>query len=191
MTCKSEWRVRAVTRYIVTKFVQSSPSEPGASNTFGEYEELAAAENVARAMAAEERGICPTWDVSAPPYVGPGPGKVMRCKVVMSDKRPNVHLQYHDPKGRMIEHRDGSGHGHLRADAQDPANYTQDGVNVSFHAVWGGQDPVDGKNACRENRIFADATPSLTFSATVRNPSVTDQLTVGDEFYVDFTPAPK
>jgi hypothetical protein len=64
-------------------------------------------------------------------------------------------------------------------------------VNLAFAAVWGGQDPTDGKNACRENRIFADATPSLTFNATVRNPSVTDTMEPGQEYYVDFIPAPK
>lgn len=142
---------------------------------------------------AREKAVGEIWPLAAyllqeTLHQGAQPA-VMRCKVTLQSKTPNVHLQHHQPKGRLIEHPHSSGEAYTAPDPQDPANYVQDGVGLSFCAVWGGQDPEDGKNACRENRIFSDATPSLHFSAVVRNAAVTAMLEVGRDYYVDFIPA--
>lgn len=178
---KVEFRVRAVTRYVVTgKIGADSPHEKG------EYANAATANQVAEALAAHfpKDG----YDVQAFPYEGPPPGKVMRCKVRLDVKIPAVQLiQDGSAGGRMIETEGGRKY----PDNSDPANYRQDGENLTFNAVWGGADPVDGYNACHENRIFSKMSPHVNFQALVRNPDVLAALKQGAEYYVDFIEAPK
>jgi hypothetical protein len=45
--------------------------------------------------------------------------------------------------------------------------------------------PSDGSD---EDNTFAKFTPSLSFDMLVNNPSLIGSFTVGDTFYVDFTP---
>jgi hypothetical protein len=177
-----EYRVRAVTRYVVTRH---DPDHPGATTSqIGEYGAAELAGGVAAALALAERENNGAEAVFIP-YEGPPPGKVMRCKVTLSAMQPNVHLVYHETGGRRVPHADGT-----TPDQTDPMNYVQDGVNVHFNAVWAGQ-AEDGGNAARENRIFAFASPHVEFRATVRNKDVTDKLEVGRQYYVDFIPAPE
>lgn len=42
-----------------------------------------------------------------------------------------------------------------------------------------------------EDQRFATATPSGRFEMQVDNPAALAQLTLGEYYYVDFTPAPK
>ncbi len=193
MSKPTEYRVRAVTRYLVTQH------EDGRTQEVGEFaaSEVAGAVAAALAIARRENG----QEAVFIPYEGPPPGKVMRCKVVLTSKQPNVSLAYvgreEDAPGRYtLKPWEYERYGKkesgvsIELDPSDPANYRQDGISVGFSAVWGGT-AEDGKNACRENRIFADATPSFTIAGTIRNADVTSQLNVGEEFYVDFVPAPK
>jgi len=196
-----EYRIRAVTRFIVTRCeISADLGKEGevltTSEVASDFSNLGQATKVGEALARGESSA------KFFPYEGPPPGKVMRCKAVMTHKTPNVSLAYvwreEDAPGRYTatpyeyeQKGEKRSSVTITLDPTDPANYRQDGVNVCFAAVWGGQDPEDGKNACRENRIFADATPNVTFNATVRNNAVTDRMEVGEEFYVDFIPAPK
>lgn len=197
MSMKLEYRVRPVTRYIVTKH-RTREDGSGCVDECAEVNSLKGANLIAEGLAAAQDERIET---SVIPLNEP-PGRTMRCKAVLTQKRPNVALVHvyrvEDAPGRYTEEPWSSErHGKIdsgvtiKLDPTDPLNYRQDGVDLAFAAVWGGQDPADGKNACHENRIFADATPSLNFTATVRNASVTDRLEVGQEYYVDFIPAPK
>lgn len=188
MTKELEFRVRAVTRFIVTEHDPVAKT----TTTIAEVEGGGTANAIAEAFAASANAGAGELRARAVPITDSPPGKAMRCKVVLTGKTANIWpLSGPDVPGRKTEEINSQGRPYTRPDPTDPANFRMDGVNLSFAAVWGGQDPVDGKNACHENRIFADATPSLTFNATVRNQGVTDALETGQEFYVDFIPAPK
>lgn len=183
---KIEYRVRAVTRYVVTRFDGASTTE------MGEYASTDLASRIGGALALREQKCCPGADASFEPYEGPPPGRTMRCKVQLSDRRQSVNLAHGSQAQGRKEVRDGPHGDYTWVDPTDPANYVMDGEGFTFHAVWGGQDPADGKNACRENRIFADATPQFHLSCLVRNPAALAALgKSGDEYYVDFIPAPK
>ena len=45
--------------------------------------------------------------------------------------------------------------------------------------------PADGSD---ENNTFAKWTPSAELNMTITNPNLIGKFTVGQEFYVDFTP---
>lgn len=197
---KIEYRVVPVTRYLVTKHRIRDDGSTATGDMGVEVETLRNANFLAEALASREPFEAESGIVSVVPF-NEAPGRAMRCKVVLADKRPNVMLAYvphgEKPPGRYTEEPYSYPRGKetiegvsMKLDPTDPANYRQDGVSLAFSAVWGGQ-AADGKNACTENRIFADATPCLSFSAVVRNASVTDQLEPGQEYYVDFIPAPK
>jgi hypothetical protein len=63
-------------------------------------------------------------------------------------------------------------------------------LNVSFVAVArsDGPYPADGSN---ENNTFARWTPTAAASFSIMNPALFDAFATGDEFYADFTAAPK
>lgn len=87
----------------------------------------------------------------------------VRAKMVCCQKTPQT---YHKSDGSTVE-----------------------AFHLRFHAVY--KSPVAGYgNACEENRIFGDATPSADFQMFVVNPGATSQFEVGSEYYVDFTPVP-
>lgn len=182
MSKQIEYRVRAVTRYVVTQ-------HEGSTQEVGEFtaSELASGVAAALALARRERGD----DAVFVPYEGPPPGKAMRCKLVMIDKKPYASLQWGgEAKGRTEPRTNDQGREYIWVDPGDPANYVVDGEFVDFAAVWGGQ-AADGANAVRENRIFSDATPSFRASGHIRNQGALAALAVGQEYYVDFIPAPK
>lgn len=185
MTRNVEYRVRAVTRYIVTAHDDTSTTE------VGEYRASELASGAAAALALAER----TNGANAVfvPYEGPPPGKVMRCKVSMTDRRVNVASATDDKGvylGRMIERPDGREGTYKSADPTDPTNWRPDGEHIRFAAVCAGFDK-DGVANVEENRIFGYWSPSVTFEAVVRNEDVLRNLQLGAEYYVDFIPAPK
>lgn len=47
-----------------------------------------------------------------------------------------------------------------------------------------------GPNGESENNTFARYTPSGEIKLSITNPNLHGQFSVGQEFYVDFTPAP-
>lgn len=63
------------------------------------------------------------------------------------------------------------------------------GETLKFRAV-GRKDayPADGSD---ENNSFARFTPSASFEMFVANPELHGKYQPGDEYYVDFTKAPK
>lgn len=183
---KIEYRVRAVTRYVVTKH---RVRDDGSATT-GECLETQSAENANRA--AEALAAAEPMGAVAFAFEGPPPGRAMRAKVVLTEKRPNAYLRSGpDVPGRKETRTNDQGREYTWADPTDPLNVAADGWHVRFAAVWGGADPADQGNAARENRIFAHATPCLNFDAVIRNEEVVERLHLGSEFYVDFIPAVK
>jgi hypothetical protein len=61
------------------------------------------------------------------------------------------------------------------------------GENLSFRAV-GKSEPYD-ENGSDENNTYASFTPMANLKMTVNNPNLLGKFKVGQEFYVDFTPA--
>lgn len=57
---------------------------------------------------------------------------------------------------------------------------------VCFMAVGPSQYPADGSD---ENNSFARWTPSASTRILIANPELLGKFKVGQEFYVDFTPA--
>jgi len=51
---------------------------------------------------------------------------------------------------------------------------------VTLHPVYAGSD---------ENKTFWEATPAGTIALTITNQQAKEQFIVGQEYYVDFTPA--
>lgn len=192
-----EIRVRPVTRYQITIHETTGPDASGRGRAstiqFGEFDSLDVANRIGRMQADVEREAYaeePSTNVSFH-GVDQRPGVDMRCKVALSDRRPNVRLQWGGEAQGRKETRDGPNGDYTWVDPADPMNYVIDGETVTYHAVWGGQ-AEDGKNACRENRIFSDATPSFSLSCVIRGPDALAALgEPGAEYYVDFTPAPK
>ena len=170
-----EYRVRAVTRYIVTRHENGSLGEPGSGSLkeFGEFPRADLADTVATGLADQERRLTsaePT-DVYAIAYAGPPPGRVMRCKVTLTHRAP---------AWKLAEWGKGT---------SDPANLTWDGESLTFHAIC--PPTCNGApNASPENAIFGEFTPMFALSAQVRNQDVLDALERGRDYYVDFTPAP-
>lgn len=62
------------------------------------------------------------------------------------------------------------------------------GQTLHFQAVAASQYPEDGSD---ENNTFAKYTPSAYFTIDVRNSALFEKFAVGEEYYVDFTPAQK
>lgn len=61
------------------------------------------------------------------------------------------------------------------------------GENLSFSAV-SKSEPYDEKGS-DENNTYASFTPMAELKMTVNNPNLLGKFEVGQEFYVDFTPA--
>jgi hypothetical protein len=183
---KIEYRVRAVARYVVTQH------EDGRTQEIGEYVASELASGAAAALAAFRREHEDGKEAVFVPYEGPPPGKVMRFKVVMHDRRVSVASavdadgQY---LGRMIERGEGE-RVYKSPDPTDPANWRPDGEYIRFGAVCAGFD-ANGVANVEENRIFGFWSPSVNFDAVVRNEDVLRNLELGAEYYVDFIPAPK
>jgi hypothetical protein len=60
-------------------------------------------------------------------------------------------------------------------------------AEVSLYAVYESRPDVNGQ-ACEENRIFGDATPSASVRMLIKNPDAAIVFQPGKSFYVDFTP---
>lgn len=180
-----EYRVRAVTRYIVTKHDPERESTDLVCEVSAQY----VANRIATGLALEK--LENDREAVAIPMDAPPPGKAMRCKLVLVDKKPYAQLITGPAaKGRTEIRTNDQGRDYTWVDPGDPANYYIDGEFVDFTAVWGGS-AADGGNAAMENRIFGDATPNFRASGYVRNQGALANLSVGEEYYVDFTPARK
>lgn len=186
-----EYRVRAVTRYVVTAHDDTSTQEVGEFRAV----ELASGAAAALAFSERENGANAVFL----PFEGPLPGKVMRCKVVLSSRSQAYAEAPRDkdgkPPGRYTESpwsykRGGqtiSGIGYT-ADQTDPANIVLDGESLHFSAVC---PTTCDPNGADENLIFGQYTPNFNLSAHVRNQGVLASLERGASYYVDFTPVPK
>lgn len=182
-----EYRVRAVTRFVVTEHdpVNNTTTQiaevdgGGTANLIAET--FAAATNAAGHQPAK-----------AVPVTDALPGKVMRCKVTLSSRMANVTWAIGEdgkPLGRTVMQGEGK-YAHEAPDSRDPANWRPDGENLGFYAVCAGFD-ANGVPNVEENRIFGYWSPNVEMKMTVRNQTVLDALEQGREYYVDFTPAPK
>jgi len=60
--------------------------------------------------------------------------------------------------------------------------------HVTMRPVFKYQEGVVG-NACLENHIFSDATPSGEIKMQINNPAAAKQFNIGQSYYVDFTEA--
>lgn len=69
-------------------------------------------------------------------------------------------------------------------------SYPVGAIGVEMSAVYETKDGVQGQ-ACQENKIFGDATPSGSFNATIVNPEAAKQFEIGKSYYLDFHPAPE
>jgi hypothetical protein len=190
MTQELEYRVRAVTRFIVTEHDPVAK----ATTTIAEVDGGGTANTIAEAFAAAANAN-PAGQLRARAVqiTDAPPGKVMRCKVSMIDRRVNVASgldEKGDYLGRMVERPDGRGGVYKSPDPTDPANWRPDGEHIRFGAVCAGFDK-DGNANVEENRIFGYWSPSVNFDAVVRNEIVLQNLELGGEYYVDFIPAPK
>lgn len=176
-----EYRVRAVTRYVVTAHDDTSTQE------VGEYKAIQLAQGAAAALAFAERENGANA-VFIPP-TDPLPGKVMRAKLTLNARQPVVSMAYAgEAKGRTEARQNSQGREYVHVDPTDPANYIADGERLDFHAVC---PPTCDPNGAEENLIFGKYTPSASFSMHVRNPDVLAALEQGRSYYVDFTPAPQ
>lgn len=61
----------------------------------------------------------------------------------------------------------------------------ENSLQLHFRAVCANQYPSDGSD---ENNTFARWTPQAVLSMSITNPILLDSFTLGQEFYVDFTP---
>lgn len=186
MTTKIEYRVRAVTRFIVTKHDPDKETTDKVCEVDAQY----VANRIAEGLALEklENGR----EAVAVPLHEALPGKVMRCKVFLGARQANLaYANYENgtPRGRTITHGEGE-RASVVPDPTDPANWRGDGEQLSFYAVCAGFNPQGVPNV-EENRIFGYWSPSVEMKMTVRNQAVLDALEQGAEYYVDFTPAPK
>ena len=59
---------------------------------------------------------------------------------------------------------------------------------VTFQTVY---ETDETKNADPENVRFTKATPSGSIRLAIDNPAAMEQFQCGDQYYVDFTPAPR
>ena len=65
---------------------------------------------------------------------------------------------------------------------------SKSGNEVSFHTVY---ETDETKNADAENVRFTEATPWGNIRLGINNKAALEQFSVGEQYYVDFTPAPK
>lgn len=172
---KYDFRVRAVTRYVVTSCAINDDEGSTAKHStspveMGVYTDSDTASRVARSLAAVE--CINGGTAEAFPWEGPPPGKVMRCKVTLNNRV------------QAWKSADGS----WKVD--DPTKIVGDGAFLSFSAVC---PPTcnSAPNASPENAIFGEFTPSFTLTCHVRNEDVLEALERGRDYYVDFTPAPQ
>ena len=73
----------------------------------------------------------------------------------------------------------------MRVTAVDHQSDTAEGLTFSAVAKCDGY-PEDGSD---ENNTYAKWTPSATVSMFITNPALIGKFSVGQMFYVDFTPA--
>jgi len=185
-----EYRVRAVTRYVVTEHTLVGGESKGTSEC-GEFKTADQANLAAHGLAFAYRGEGTSYNF---PYEGPPPGKVMRCKVVLHGRQQAWGEAPRDANGKppgRYEERPWESGGRsgvfIYADPTDPANIVLDGETLQFSAVC----PPSCGGSAPENAIFGQYTPNFDLRAHVRNPDVLATLEQGREYYVDFTPAPR
>jgi hypothetical protein len=66
-------------------------------------------------------------------------------------------------------------------------NYSPESESLTFNAVCKADGyPADGSD---ENNSFARWTPTAELKMSITNPNLVGKFTVGQEYYLDFTPA--
>mgnify|MGYP000571989624 CR=1 FL=1 len=68
----------------------------------------------------------------------------------------------------------------------DHIDQYEGGENLTFSAVCADEFGQDGED---ENNTYARYTPAADLKITIQNPNLFGTFEVGQEFYVDFTPA--
>lgn len=64
------------------------------------------------------------------------------------------------------------------------------GGSVALSPVFASKEGISG-NACEENHIFGQYTPSGEINMCILNPAALEQFELGKPYYVDFSPAPE
>lgn len=67
-------------------------------------------------------------------------------------------------------------------------SWSEGAKEVSLGPVYESAEGIEG-NACEENRIFGEATPSGHLEMVIANPEAAAQFEAGKCYYLDFTPA--
>jgi hypothetical protein len=167
---KIEWRLRAVTRYILTRFETTqfpaaADTEPMSLNKvdpIGEFASLSHALRMGEAMAHHDRAHARDG-LSDVTFDGISlPGAKVRCKMTCVSAWPGL-----DEKGKP----------------------TGGGMVTMFAVFESGA--ADGGNAAIENRIFSKATPNASVQMQINNPEAFARFKQGDHYYLDFIPVPK
>lgn len=167
MKTKIEWRLRAVTRYLLTRYetpiVDDDRQFVGSSvQPSGEFESLSLAMRMGEAMAAQDEAHARDG-TSIVEFDGLNvPGPKVRAKMICQ------HVQAHRDSAWQSD---------------------RDGGNVQLSAVYE-NGAEDGGNAAIENRIFSKATPSAMVQMQIENPEAFSRFKPGQVFYVDFIPVP-
>ncbi len=162
-----EYRVRAVTRYIVTR-AEKSEVKHNSVDERGEFDSLELAETVAIALFNQER------------YHMPEEGK--EVTIASSDK--NVTYASIAPVLPKVRTKFVCTSSVPYPDLENGGHYIQ------MSAVWDGA-AEDGGNSALENRIFAKWTPSAYITMQIVNPDGYKVFKPGENYYVDFFPIPK
>lgn len=163
MSKKIEWRLRAVTRYQLTRYESDDEQHPMHGTMVmpaGEFDSLSLGMEIGHAMAAKDIAANPNVTVEFDDLNIPHPK--VRAKFTCSELRPFRDAPWPDDR---------------------------DGGVVGLAAVYeSGAD--DGGNACLENRIFGKATPWGNIQMGIANPDAYARFTRGQAYYVDFIPVP-
>lgn len=64
-------------------------------------------------------------------------------------------------------------------------------VTEIARTTYGGRIILSAVCRGEDNKAWASATPSGQITMTIRNEVAVEQFDVGEEYFVDFTPAPK
>lgn len=75
----------------------------------------------------------------------------------------------------------------FRVTKVEPFGTTMERLHFAAVSKSDGPYPVDGSD---ENNTFARYSPSAACTIDVANPALFGKFEVGNQFYVDFTPAP-
>jgi hypothetical protein len=162
MTKKIEWRLRAVTRYQLTRFETESddPRAQTCVSPCGEFDSIELGSEIGEGMALKDRALFPDASVTFDAVAVPGPK--VRAKFACTEIRKFRDSTWSDDR---------------------------DGGSIRLSAVYKHGGP-EGSNAAVENHIFGKATPSGYAEMAIVNPEAFARFERGREYYIDFIPCP-